>query len=358
MTVRFGLVGCGRIGAHADDRAQAWPARLRELWLPYSHASSIVATPGATLAAVCDSSLEAAEATRTRFRAAAAYSNHRTMLETERLDVVAIATRTAERPAIVLDAIHAGVRGIYCEKPLAATLEEADAVLSAVKEHGVAFAYGTRRRFMAPYIEAQRLVRAGAIGKLEHIVVNFGRGGLMWNHPHSVDTALFFAGDSAVDWARADFTAPIDDESPIVDCDPTVELGQIHFIDGVDAIILPTAGQDVELCGSDGRLVVAQDGSRSTLRTYAKSQGDIAWLLTEQDVPTPASDSGTVCALRELINTIAGRVEPFPHVDSALSSLEVLFAWLESHRSDGRRISLPVQRSGIRITGRVGDKFT
>lgn len=355
--VRFGLVGCGRIGALADDRAMTWPARLRELWLPYAHASSIVATPCAALAAVCDVSRDTAEAARARFGAEAAYSDHRNMLERARLDVLAVATRTAERPAIILDAIRAGVRGIYCEKPIATTLEEADEVVAAVEKYGVAFAYGTRRRFMAPYLHARRLVEEGTIGTLQSVVIKFGRGGLMWNHPHSVDAALFFAGDSAVEWVRADFDAPLDGEGPLVDCDPIVEVGQLHFANGVDAIVLPAIGQDVELCGTEGNLVIAQDGARCTLRRYAKEQGDIAWLLDEQEVLAPASDSGTARAFGELVDWVRSGAAPAEHARAALAGQEVLFGWVASHRSRGRRISMPTGRNGVRITGRVGEKF-
>jgi predicted dehydrogenase len=357
--VRFGLVGCGRIGALGDDRAATWPEELRAAWLPYAHASGIVATAGARLVAVCDAQAAAAEAAKTRFGAERAYTSHREMLAKEKLDVLAIATRTAERPQIILDAVEAGVRGIYSEKPIATTLEDADAVVAAVERRGVAFAYGTRRRFMEGYLRARELVRDGAIGQLQSIVVKFGRGALLWNHPHSVDIASFFADDAAIEWVRADLDPKgFVVEGSVVDCDPIVETGQLKFVGGVHATVLGAAGQDVELHGTEGNLVVTRDGIACTMHTYAKDAGDIAWLMEETEVPIVAPWSGTVRALTELVLTVKGERSPVAHARASLAGLEALFGWVASDLAGGRRVSMPLPRSGTRITGRVGDKFT
>lgn len=359
--LRFGLVGCGRIGALADDRAAGWPPELRELWLPYAHASAIAATPRARLVAVCDASEAAAAAAAARFRAERTYTDHRRMLEHERLDAVAIATRTAERPGIVLDAIAADVRAIYCEKPLASTLEEADAIGEAARRRRVAFGYGTRRRHMDVYTRARELCREGAIGALKLVVVRFGAGGLMWNHPHSVDIASFFAGDPGIRSVQGTLELPEGAPTELVadrtlDCDPVLVSGALEFSNGVRAAILPVDGQDVELVGTTGILTVRQDGRELILRTLATDRTDIGWMLTEQPIEGRPAASGT----RRGIERLIAEVE-VPSSDdelrAALEGHEAIFGLAESHFAGGARVSLPLRRRRIRITGRVGDKL-
>jgi predicted dehydrogenase len=356
--LRFGLVGCGRIGANADDRAATWPEELRAQWLPYAHASAIVATPGASLVATCDVSEDAAESTRARFGAERAYTDVREMLTSERLDGLAIATRTAERPGIVNAAVEHGVRGVYCEKPLATTLEEGDAMARLVRDRGVAFAYGTRRRWMTGYGRARELLRSGAIGELRTIVVHFGQGGLLWNHPHSVDLATFFAEDAPVTFVQAELDLPdgaVGAEGRVIDCDPVLRMGHLGFASGRRAVILPGDGQDVVLLGDKGNLTVAADGVRIDRRGYAKSGTDIGWLLDEERSPAPAGPSGAAASLAALVLAMNGG--PALATEPAFAGHEVLFGFVESHLAGGARLPLPLARRGLRVTGRTGDKL-
>lgn len=63
------------------------------------------------------------------------------------VDVVAICSPPEQHAAHVLATVAAGVRSIFCEKPLAVTAAEADAVIDACREAGVALAVGTNHLF-------------------------------------------------------------------------------------------------------------------------------------------------------------------------------------------------------------------
>ena len=359
--VRFGLIGCGRIGATADDRAATWPADIREMWLPYSHASAILGTPGAALHAVCDSNVELAEATRARFGAAAAYSDAREMLEREELDAVAIATRTAERPQIAREAVEHGIKALYCEKPLATTLEAADEISALLRERKVAFGYGTRRRNMEAYRLARRYVAEGAIGPLRSIVLKFGRGPLMWNHPHVVDIASFFAGDVAVESVQCELDlrgVDANSRTTKIDCDPLITSARIRFINGIDATILPVDGLDVELLGSKGVLSVRQDGLNLGWRGADPSVEGDGWFRSERIEPIPVGTSGTVRGITRLVTMLQNAAIPTDdELAAALAGHEILFACVESHLRDGARVRPPLERRGLEITGRVGDRY-
>ena len=62
------------------------------------------------------------------------YQDYRNMLEQEQLDIVSVAPRWMDQKHdMVIAAAEAGVRGIFCEKPFAPTLAEADAMIACLR---------------------------------------------------------------------------------------------------------------------------------------------------------------------------------------------------------------------------------
>ncbi|HZO51228.1 MAG TPA: Gfo/Idh/MocA family oxidoreductase, partial [Bryobacteraceae bacterium] len=282
--LRFGLVGCGRIGATADDRVNSWA--VADLWLPYSHASAITATEGAELVAVCDVDSAAAEAARIRHGARASYTDLEAMLASEDLDVLAIATRARHRGEIIRTAIRHGIRGLYCEKPLTNSLEDADELVSAVERAGVAFVYGTKRRFMPVYRRVRDRIAAGELGQATNIIIRFGYGTLLWSLPHAVDIAQFLAGDAAAETIQADLSLVREDvNAAIVDCDPGLNMASIRFSNGIRAILVPGYGMDVQVAGPLGLVSIEADGANVRWRRALSDGSDIGWLLEERVDP-------------------------------------------------------------------------
>jgi predicted dehydrogenase len=63
------------------------------------------------------------------------------------VDVIAICTPPATHAPLILDAVRAGKRAIFCEKPIATTHEELEAVLEACTLAGVTLVVGTNHLF-------------------------------------------------------------------------------------------------------------------------------------------------------------------------------------------------------------------
>jgi predicted dehydrogenase len=354
-TVRFGLVGCGRIGATADDRVQKWPNR--HFWLPYSHGGAISAAPGALFAAVCDSDAVAAAAAGRRFGVAKIYSDYEEMLERESLDALAIATRTKERGAILRAAVAHGVRGFYCEKALATSLEETDALTDLIEKSGAAFVYGTKRRFMRVFHQVRDRVRAGEIGDITGIMVRYGYGSLLWSLPHAVDMACFLADDQPVDRVQADLTVDAAKISGLViDDDPVMNVANIVFANGIRAVLQAGEGCDTEIIGRKGLAIIESDGNKIRWRGHLKDGSDIDWLL-EETVESALPDSGTLHSIAALIDAMSKTAEPQYSIRHAQRNQEILFALVESQLADGRMIKLPLARRGLIITGRTGSFY-
>jgi predicted dehydrogenase len=105
------------------------------------------------------------------------YSNHKEMLANEEVDIVTCGVSDHRHAEIVVDAANKpGVKGIYCEKPLATTVEDTDRMLEACEANGVVLSVDHTRRFTPLWRYAkEELLDKGAIGET--------RTGLRWLGP-------------------------------------------------------------------------------------------------------------------------------------------------------------------------------
>lgn len=176
----------------------------------YGHGLDMVYSdmPEVDVVAVADPDADGLAAAAQRTGATRPYADYRDMLDREDFDLVNICPRVVGGHAsMAIAAAEAGARGIFCEKPLAATLAQADAMMAACQRHNVKVAVAHRRA--NPYEQyGKQLVDAGEIGQLQ---VLRARG--KWDHragaedlavlgPHMMDSVRYFAG-ADVDWAHA-----------------------------------------------------------------------------------------------------------------------------------------------------------
>ena len=98
-----------------------------------SHATGIVSSDRARLAAACDLDEETLREFEQRWpdENLTLYRDHREMLAGEALDIVTVATSDHRHADLVVDAANAGAKGIFCEKPLATSLADADRMIAA-----------------------------------------------------------------------------------------------------------------------------------------------------------------------------------------------------------------------------------
>ncbi|HKG25031.1 MAG TPA: Gfo/Idh/MocA family oxidoreductase, partial [Thermomicrobiales bacterium] len=108
---------------------------------PYSHASAYAATPGVEVVAGCDIKPEARQAFERQWGdqwpGVRTYADYREMLAREQVEILSVVTPDHLHADAVLAGVEAGVRAIFCDKPLATSLADADAMIATVRERGV-----------------------------------------------------------------------------------------------------------------------------------------------------------------------------------------------------------------------------
>ena len=109
-------------------------------WIARVHVPAIDAEPGLELVAACDTDSERAEAISGP-RGGTAYTRFEEMLEHEQLDVLWVCTPPLFHRGPVEAALARGVH-VYLEKPIARTLEDADAIVAAASSSRAICAVG------------------------------------------------------------------------------------------------------------------------------------------------------------------------------------------------------------------------
>ncbi|MDQ6671269.1 MAG: Gfo/Idh/MocA family oxidoreductase [Chloroflexota bacterium] len=120
--------------------------------------------PDAQLAAVADPDPVARAAVERELSVPFAASEPADVVGRTDVDAVIIATPTSSHAELVVAAARAG-KAIFCEKPLALSLQHTQAALSAVHAAGVLLQMGFMRRFDAGYQNARALIQAGRVGR-------------------------------------------------------------------------------------------------------------------------------------------------------------------------------------------------
>ncbi|MCC1492702.1 inositol 2-dehydrogenase [Cognatishimia sp. F0-27] len=148
MTIRIGLLGCGRIGQ--------------------VHALSIKALDGAKVVAVADAMPAAAEALAAT--TGGAVRDATAIMGSDDIDAVVIGTPTDTH----FDLIHGAARygkAIFCEKPIDMSVDNIRRCMDAVGAAGVPFMTGFNRRFDPNFAALRARIAAGDIGALELVAI-------------------------------------------------------------------------------------------------------------------------------------------------------------------------------------------
>lgn len=116
---------------------------------------------------VCDVVPEMAEKTAKDFGFAGWTSDWRDLIADPAIDVVSITTPNGMHKEMALAAAQSG-KAVYCEKPMALTLADAEEMADAVRTAGVKTLVGYNYVRNPPVLHARKLIAEGAIGDVAY----------------------------------------------------------------------------------------------------------------------------------------------------------------------------------------------
>jgi predicted dehydrogenase len=341
-----GIAGMGILGMHD-------PEDIGEKRFEASHAGGYEAAEGIELVAAADVDDEKRETFGDAWDIddEQLYADHRAMLESEDLDVVSVTTPTMLHHDHVVDAVEVGDPGlVWCEKPIASSVTDAEAMVQACESAGVELLVNHSFRFTDKLVRLRELVADGLVGDVRAVGTQF-RMELMRNSTHLLDTLVYLLD------ARADRVAGyITGENEAVDAleadrrvDDSGGGGFVVMDDGTFVTVDCTVPRDISsmslsLIGTEGKLYLNNDDGE--WRYWDLQDGT----HVEQPVPgidgawTWAEDyqSAFPNAARHVVDVLDGAAENRSTGVDATRSLEVIVAFYISDFT-GSQVDVPLE---------------
>lgn len=295
------VLGCGSIShPHLDG----WQRLVRE--------------GEARLEVVCDTARERAEAQAQRYGAAAAATDYAEVLQRPEVQAVDICLPHHLHLPAILAAAEAGVH-VLCEKPLVLDMDEAVEAIRACRDAGVKLMTADRDRFEPPARAVKRLLNAGLIGDIYHVLerhllhkdvirqgasanmgwklgkATAGGGALHRDGCYYIDTLLFWEGSGVKHVAGAEIdnflwdTAEIETTSHVLF---RFNSGAIGVFEMVWCLQGPQH-REIFVTGSEGYIKLEGGighGSDATITLYSNK---IPWLAFDDPAVAQAFDNCT-----------------------------------------------------------------
>lgn len=99
------------------------------------------------------------------------FDDHLKILDRKDIDLVDVCTPPYVHAQISINAMNSG-KNVVCEKPMAASLEECDAMLRARDENGVKLSIIAQNRFRKPIRDLKMLLDSGMAGAIRHAQID------------------------------------------------------------------------------------------------------------------------------------------------------------------------------------------
>ncbi len=270
------------------------------------HAQAYSRHPAVDFIAVCDldgarnvADQFGARNVADQFGARKVYANLAELLNDPQVSAVSVATPDHAHRAVALACAQAG-KHILCEKPLATTVGDAEAITQAAREANVILMVDFHNRVNPPYVAARDAIRRGDIGTPSYVYARLSNTTfvpmdmLKWS---SNSSALWFLGSHTIDlvcWLLDDqpYKVYAVSRSGVLHglgvSAPDFHVATVEFRSGAVAMfenawILPrthavTKDMKFEILGSKGALYVDTSHNR-TLEVYSEAKATFPDLL-------------------------------------------------------------------------------
>lgn len=346
--MRYALIGCGRIATN--------------------HIKAVVRND-LELVAVCDVETEKMEAllqkhdlhTNAEIKR---YTDYRQMIEECNLELVAIATESGKHAEIALACINKGINCII-EKPIAMSIEDADAIVALAAKKNVKVSACHQNRFNIAVQAVRKAVDDGRFGRMSHgsVHVRWNRnkgyyeqapwrglwasdgGALMNQCIHGIDLLRWLMGNEVVEvygQTRQRFHDYLEAED--------IGVAVVKFADGSVATIEGTTNvfpQNLEE-------TLYLFGERGTVKLGGTSTNNIdVWDFAEKDeedegkaglkeATSNVYGNGHTSLYADVIDAIEKDRAPYVDAVAGRNALELVLAIYKSQK-EGRPVELPLK---------------
>ena len=342
---QIGIIGCGKI------------AQVR-------HIPEYADHPQAKLAGFFDLNQQRAQELAERW-GGRAYASWQEMLADTAIDAVSVCVANHAHAEISIAALKAG-KHVLCEKPMATTLEDCEAMAAAARESGKFLMIGQNQRLTRAHQKARELVEQGVLGDIITFRTTFGHGGPeTWSVDPGKNT-WFFDKSKAAMGAMADLgihktdliqyltgQTVVETTAKVTTLDKRGADGQLIGVDDNAICIYRLSGGAIGTMTASWTYYGAEDnstvlyGTKGILRIYddpscsmklISANGEkVLYELEAIQTNDNQTKSGVIDAFMDCLVT---HTPPAISGDSVLTAMRAVFASLESSRT-GQTVAIP-----------------
>lgn len=339
---RIGIVGCGKI------------AQVR-------HIPEYDDNKNVQLAGFYDLNLSRAAELAKKY-GGKAYTSYQELLANPDIDAVSVCTANHAHAEITVAALKAG-KHVLCEKPMATSLKECEAMVQAARETGRFLMLGHNQRLAKAHVKAKELIESGLIGDIVSFRTTFGHGGPETWSIEPGQNVWFFDKNKAAMGAMADLgihktdlihfltgQTVVETTARVVTLDKRDANGALIGVDDNAFCIYRLSGGAVGTMTASWTFYGAEDnstvlyGTRGIMRIYddpayaikvtTRSGENILFELDKIQTNDNQTKSGIIDLF---IDCLLNNREPEISGVEALKTMRVIFASIESSQT-GRTV--------------------
>jgi len=349
LKYRCGIVGCGRTASTFEDASD----RKK----PCTHAGIYREHKDTELVAAADISSQRLKKFKERWNVDKTYLDYNEMLEKERFDILSVCTHAPSHKEIVVNAANAGVQAIFCEKPIATSLREADEMIEVCKKKGVILAVNHTRRWDEYFNIIKAMINYGEIGEMESMICH-SAAGLLNNGTQIFDLMRYYGGDA--DWLIG--RLKYDDST-----DPNGS-GMLRLKNGVDVFVDSGFREymlhGINIIGNKGMIrgtgMTTVDANFEVLKVSDVKLGGTSEIPEKimrapflRKIEYPQMKSPILIALENIIHCLEDNIsKPKCTGEDGRAALEIALAFFESEHHGGEKVTFPMKNRDLRVIPR------
>ena len=310
-----GIIGCGDIGFLFDYKKK--PAVTEGA---FTHFKAFRSSDKFEVKAVSELNKEIRNIILKEYKIPA-YDNYKLMLEENEFDVLVIATNDESHAEILKNIINHKPKLVFCEKPLALSLEEVKRLTALYKKNKIHLQINYTRRFLEEFFEIENIIKKKLIGEIESMTFYYSRG-LMHNASHYIDLVNRYIGETEKNLIK------ISEKKGITESDPTVSFEMI-FKNGIEVKFIglnPTklSFAEIDIVGTKGRIKV---NYKNEIEKYKVTENKVykGYMIYEMTGSVPINFSVALPnAVENIYKVLSGKAELKSSAENSIKIFELI----------------------------------
>jgi predicted dehydrogenase len=337
--LKCAVIGCGRIGCGFDDNQSN---------LIKTHAGSYFKNSQTNLVALCDIDKKKIEKYAKKYKISKTYTSTSELFKNEKLDCVSICTLVSTHLKIVEEAANSGVKGIFLEKPISDSINDAKKIIEICKRNKIKLQINHQRRFHPIYLKIKKVLDEKKIGEIQFINVYYGAG-IANTGSHMFDLLRMLFGE--IKYVKSQYSKNKSQNKNDPNLDMTIEFFnsitcQINSLDYTNYAIF-----NMEIYGMKG--VLKMDLIKNEGKLLKISNKSNVYKILEKEIIIAAKifETPIQMGLRNIINSIKLDKKIQSNGNDGMKSLEIIIAVMKSAKQK-KQITLPLSNNQFKISSK------